>query len=192
MLRPQKTLGPAFPLLGLLVVLASHVYAGEPPPAPPLIRSITIEGNVRTRTEVIHRELLFSQGEPLDSSLVAETERNLRRLLYLGKAEIRILEANGAADVTVEVEDLYSRAFSPRISGEPGELSYGLIALDYNLLGRGQTAEVKFHVGAPVRQCPGTPYHCPKGRFVETGGFDRIRAEKVQVVITVVGHTFLP
>ena len=135
-------LGPTFALLGLLVVLASHIHAGKPPPGPPVIRSITIAGNVRTRPEVIRRELLFSEGEPLDSSLVSETARNLRRLLYLGKAEIRILQRNGAADVTVEVEDLYSRALSPRITGEAGELSYGFIALDYNLLGRGQTAEI--------------------------------------------------
>ena len=142
MLRPRNILGPSLPIFGLLVVLAAHTHAGKPPTDPPIIRSITVEGNVRTRTEVILRELLFSEGEPLDSSLVAETARNLRLLLYLGKAEIRVVEANGAADLIVEVEDLYSRALSPRISGEAGELSYGFIALDYNLLGRGQTGEI--------------------------------------------------
>ncbi|MDP6778197.1 MAG: POTRA domain-containing protein [Candidatus Latescibacteria bacterium] len=142
MLRPQKILGPILSLFGLILVLAPQVRAENPAPDPPTIRRITIEGNVRTRTEVIRRELLFSEGEPLDSSLVAETERNLRRLYYLGRARIRVREADGAADVAVEVQDLYSRALSPWISGAPGELSYGLIALDYNLLGRGQIAEI--------------------------------------------------
>jgi hypothetical protein len=108
----------------------------------PVIRSIAVQGNARTREEVLRRELLFGVGEPLDSGRVAETARNLRGLPFLGRADIRVRAEGGAADVLIEVEDLYARAVTPLLSGRPGELSYGVAALDYNLLGRGQTAEV--------------------------------------------------
>lgn len=108
----------------------------------PVIRSIAVQGHARTREGVIRRELLFAVGERLDSGRVAETARNLRGLSFLGRADIRVRAEGGAADVLIEVEDLYARAVSPLLSGRPGELSYGVAALDYNFLGRGQTAEV--------------------------------------------------
>ena len=124
------------------MVWVSQTDAQSPPSAPPTVRSITIRGNTRTRSAVIRRELLFSEGEPLDSNLVAETARNLRLLPFLGRAEIRVLKADGSADVVVEAQDLYARALSPLISGGAGEYSYGFVALDYNLLGLGQTAQI--------------------------------------------------
>ena len=57
------------------------------------IRHISIDGNERTRTVVIERELLFAVGDQLDSALVAETERNLRLLPYLGSASIGVVPA---------------------------------------------------------------------------------------------------
>ena len=136
-------------LLGFVELLVLPVlFALLPAPslaagaALPIIRSIAIQGNTRTRTEVIHRELLFSTGTPFDSTRLAETERNLRRLLFLGQVDIQVHETTGGVDILVKVQDLYSRALSPRFSGKFGELSYGLIALDYNFLGRGQTARM--------------------------------------------------
>ena len=40
-----------------------------------------------------------------------------------------------SVDVTVSVRDLYARAVAPLLSGEPDELSYGAVAMDYNLFG---------------------------------------------------------
>ena len=108
------------------------------------IGHIQITGNERTRTEIIQRELLFEVGDTLDVAIVDETERNLRRLLYLGNATISIQHRDeSTADLTIAVQDLYSRALSPLLSGEANELSYGLVALDYNFLGRGQIAQIE-------------------------------------------------
>jgi hypothetical protein len=109
------------------------------------ISRIVVSGNTRTRSAAIRRELLFEVGDRLDTSLVLETERALRRMLYLGRSDIsvgRTLEDTTLAEVLIEVDDLYSRALSPRLSGQLNELSYELVALDYNLLGRGQTLQV--------------------------------------------------
>ena len=136
----RPTFTPVLLSLGLLLLCVSPNGAEQPRPT--LIRTVTIQGNTRTRTETIRRELLFAPGDSLDSTLVAETARNLRRLLFLGKAEIHVQEKDGGADIRVEVEDLYARALTPLLSGEAGELSYGLIALDYNFLGRGQILQL--------------------------------------------------
>ncbi len=111
--------------------------------AEPLIRHIAIEGNTRTRDEVIRRELLFQSGDLLDSLKFAETERNLRRLFFLRDIRIHVQTDSAHADVTVYVRDLYARALSPSLSGEVEELSYGLVGVDFNFLGRGQILAVR-------------------------------------------------
>lgn len=124
-----------FPLLFCLL-LALPCQA-----ATPLVRAIIVEGARRTHSETIRREVLISVGEPCDSGLVAESERNLRRLPFLGQVHIATRPAAGGIELVVEVEDLYSRALSPLLAGQPDQLSYGLVALDYNLGGRGQIAQ---------------------------------------------------
>ena len=121
-----------------VVILHLCLFLSLTHASPLPIRNITIEGNTRTRTEVIQRELLFQSGEPLDTLKIIETERNLRRLFFLGDVRINVQSDSTHANITVHVRDLYARALSPQLSGESGELSYGLVALDFNFLGRGQ------------------------------------------------------
>ena len=147
------------------LLLLSTLGAAPPGPAPdpsPRIHSIVIEGNTRTRTEVIRRELLFSVGDRLDSGLVSETARNLRRLWFLGNVQTQVRRDDQGAAVLVRVEDLYSRALSPVLSGEIDELSYGLVALDYNFLGRGQTAQLTVDHQAISGSSLGAYYHVPR------------------------------
>ena len=144
--------------LGLLLLSIPGWRAAFCSESQPTIHSITIQGNTRTRSEVIQRELLFAVGEPLDSSLVAETARNLRRLFYLGNTALHIREEEGKANVKVEVQDLYARVLSPQFSGQFNEMDYGLIALDYNFLGRGQTVELSLYNRA-ISGLSGTAYH---------------------------------
>ena len=129
-----------FPLgwIFLLVVFplpAGHAHAEDDLPR---IHRIVIHGLERTDEQVIRRELLFAEGDVLDSTRVAETARNLRRLLFIGEVHIRLLDHPEGVEVTVSVGDLYSRTLSPLISGQIDELSFGVVALDYNFRGRGQ------------------------------------------------------
>ena len=149
-------------LICLLVISVSPSPAEQASSDAPLIRRITIEGNTRTRTEIIRRELLFSTGESLDAGLVAETARNLRRMLFLGEVDIQVREEDGAADVLISVKDLYARALSPIISGEAGELSYGVIGLDYNFSGRGQVVQLTFEHDAITGNRAEAYYQIPR------------------------------
>tara|TARA_B100001123_G_scaffold429346_2_gene547707 strand:+ start:5794 stop:6474 length:681 start_codon:yes stop_codon:yes gene_type:complete len=108
-----------------------------------VVREIDIVGLARTRPDVVQRELLFQPGDRLSQSVVDETARNLRALLFLGEVDIRLAESGeDSVDVTVSVRDLYARAVAPLLSGEPDELSYGAVAMDYNLFGSGRILQV--------------------------------------------------
>ena len=124
--------------LSLSVIILPVCQTANGQTAPPRIGEIIIFGSERTEIEVIRRELLFAKGDLLDSALVAETERNLRNLFFIGEVNIDLVDSHGSLKVIVEIEDLHSRALSPLISGPVDELNFGLIGFDYNLFGRGQ------------------------------------------------------
>lgn len=130
--------------------------------AEPTIRNITITGNTRTQTKIIQRELLFQSGHPLDTLKIAETERNLRRLYFLGNISIQTQQDSTFADITIHVKDLYARALSPLLEGNRNELSYGLTALDYNFLGRGQTVQLTAFHDAITGNRARLYYHNPR------------------------------
>ncbi len=107
-----------------------------------IVRHVQITGNTRTRTDVIRREILFEPGDSLTADLIEETERNLRALLFLDDISVVISREGIHTDVLIRVKDQYARGVTPLLSGRSGELSYGVVGLDYNFFGRGQTAEL--------------------------------------------------
>jgi outer membrane protein assembly factor BamA len=147
----------------VLVVLALSV-TGRAGMAGPTVREITLVGNSRTDSTVIVRELLYEVGEPLDTALVEESERNLRRLLFLGKVKTVLTRDGESVDVEVHLEDLYARVLTPQLAGEVGELSYGIVALDYNLLGRGQVARIDLNHNAVTGNSGSLFYQNPRLR----------------------------
>ena len=175
-LQPPLSFASLAPLLGLLWGDPSSASPSADPDAPleraqVVVGSISVDGNTRTRTHVIHRELLFASGDRLDTALVLETERNLRRFLFLGDVRVRMFGAaghdsssalDGTVDIAVEVEDLYARALSPLFAGEVGELNFGLVALDYNFLGRGQVLQVTGRHDAISGNSAGLLYREPR------------------------------
>jgi len=123
----------------LVIVLGQSdgVGAGQ------VIGAIDIRGNTRTDSDIVQRELLFEPGDTLSATAVIESERILRRLLFLGRVHISsVAAAPGSVRVVVDVEDLYARALSPQLAGDIEEASYAIVAVDYNLFGRGQYARL--------------------------------------------------
>ena len=71
---PYFPLGRSF-LLAIFLLSAGHAHARDD--SPRILHRIVIHRLERTDEHVIRRELLFAEGDVLDSALVAETAHNL-------------------------------------------------------------------------------------------------------------------
>ena len=91
-----------------------------------------------TRKSIILQELLFKPGDRVDNDLFSETERNLRRLSFIGSVRIEIeLNADGSVDVYVYTRDLWTTVFSIEFSRSDSRNEYGLILQEQSLFGYG-------------------------------------------------------
>ena len=92
----------------------------------------------RTRSWVITRELLFAAGEPADSALLAETERNLRALRIFRNVTVDTVRVDGRLVARIRTKDSWST--EPIISGRvasDGTLTGTLGITERNFLGTG-------------------------------------------------------
>ena len=93
---------------------------------------------VRTRSWVVSRELLFAAGEPADSALLAETERNLRALGIFRRVDVDTVRVEGRLIARILTKDAWSTL--PIISGRiasDGTLTGRLGFTEKNFLGTG-------------------------------------------------------
>ncbi len=96
--------------------------------------------HVQSRQELIEAQLLFSQGEPFDADLLAETERNLRSNKYLRSASVTPKQiCDGEVDILVETGDNWSLIPSFNFSRAGGENRYSFSLAELNLFGRGKS-----------------------------------------------------
>ncbi len=92
-----------------------------------------------TREWVIRQELLFREGDVYDGKLLAESERNLRSLGFLGRVAIEEERSDdGGVVVSVRTQDQWSTvvAFSGQMVGK--HYSVGTYFEEHNLLGWGK------------------------------------------------------
>lgn len=102
--------------------------------------------HVRTRSEVIERELLFAVGDCLDPFLLAESERLLRDLGFLASVDVfSVRQPDGTHHVIVNTRDEWSTKVDIRADfDEGGLLLRGARLAEDNLAGTGQTAAAFF------------------------------------------------
>ncbi len=94
--------------------------------------------HIKTRQYVIRREVLFKQGQLLDSLQVAETERNLRARRLFTEVAIDTVRRDGRFAAVVTTRDGWTTV--PRISfsaASDGTVTATLGVTDRNLLGTG-------------------------------------------------------
>ncbi|MEM6513751.1 MAG: hypothetical protein AAF660_12120 [Pseudomonadota bacterium] len=95
--------------------------------------------HIVTRDNIVHKQLLFSEGEPLVARELRETERILRRNTYLFDASVTIDRVeNGVADLTVMTRDVWTLIPDVSLSRSGGENSSRYGVEEANLLGNGQ------------------------------------------------------
>ena len=91
-----------------------------------------------TRKQIIKQELLFKVGDRLDQDLINETERNLRKLIFIGSVQI-LSEKNtdGSVDITVYTRDLWTTTVGIEFSRLNDENLLGLLLEEQSILGYG-------------------------------------------------------
>ena len=99
--------------------------------------------HVRTKPSTIRAQLLFRSGDRYSAQRLAETERNLRKLVFIYDAKVfPVRYADGKVDVMVITRDVWT--LSPSISfgrsGGTNSTSYSL--QEENLLGWGKDLEI--------------------------------------------------
>jgi outer membrane protein assembly factor BamA len=116
--------------------------------------------HIVTKENVIRSELLFKSGDVFDPELLEESERNLRRLAYIGEVEITpVREESTFVDISVVTQDQWSTLLSTIFRREGGRTTLGLAVEEFNLLGFGKQVFSEFR-------------HEPEGNILSLGYTD--------------------
>jgi len=136
-LKSEVTLGP----------VSGHridsVFVETAKPELGRLASLVEKIHVRTRPEVVRRELLFAPGDTVDTLSVAESLRRLRRLSFLeyARVEARQCPTESGQSLTLTVVTRDSWTTRPDIKASSTFPRVGLT--ERNLLGTGRTVGVE-------------------------------------------------
>ncbi|MDZ4786818.1 MAG: hypothetical protein SGJ02_12160 [bacterium] len=100
---------------------------------------------IKTRSEVIRRELLFKEGDPFNAFSIQESERVIRGLRYIHKVAITPKFDGNFVDIVVYVQDTWTLIPSLSYSfgsGSTDQMAVGITESD--LLGYGKRAELLY------------------------------------------------
>ena len=124
--------------IGNVVIVVKNVFDLDLPSENKSLYRFANKIHIVTRPSVIESQLLFKSGDPYDKRLLDETERLLRRNVYLASADIKATKVDGGVvDLEVRTADVWSLSPSLRFSRGGGENSAGIGLKEYNLFGYG-------------------------------------------------------
>ncbi len=113
--------------------------------------------HVMTKESVVRREILFKTGEPFDSALVLETERNLRRLGIFRRVLIDSVPTDSGLMMRVWTRDSWTTSADLNISSGGGDIAFRARLVEDNLFGSAAQARVEYRTN-PDRSALGLGY----------------------------------
>jgi hypothetical protein len=126
--------------IGTISMQLDDVYPSVDGVGPQFPYSLANALHRRTREQVVRRELLFAPGDPYRPELLAETERNLRRFVYLRLVRVEASEPHdGVVDVAVHTVDAWTTKVQLNLGRSGGKLTGSAGLVEDNLLGRGKS-----------------------------------------------------
>jgi hypothetical protein len=125
--------------------------------------------HIQTRARTIRRELLFRPGEPYDSALVAESERNLRALGVFRRVRIDSVRTDSGLVMKVLTKDGWSTKADWRFRSAGGDVEFTIGLVEDNLLGTASSAAVRYRK-TPDRSTVALGFRQPR-LFAGTVGF---------------------
>ncbi len=155
MLAPSKWLPGTVAIAGTLVLLHALATPAPAQQSRPRVRAVIVQReavfdsveakywayriantlHVETRENVIRRELLIDVGDPFDTALVAESERNLRALGIFRDVVIAHAETDSGVVVVVRTADAWTTTFGVGAATSGSQSVIDLSLQDANLLG---------------------------------------------------------
>lgn len=101
--------------------------------------------HINTRSSTVRPQLLFAVGDLVNSKVIAETERLLRALPYLGNAQISVDEVCGdEVALLVKTRDVWTTEPSVSLGREGGETKHGFGLSEGNILGTGNSVSIDY------------------------------------------------
>jgi outer membrane protein insertion porin family len=113
------------------------------------VERIEIKGNLRTRDEVIRREMRISEGDAFNAERIRISQRRLNNLEYFEKIEVQPREGSAPdkAIITVMVQEKATGEFSIGAGYATDEGVLGSIGIrEKNFMGRGQDLGATFFI----------------------------------------------
>ena len=138
--KPRASLRPPTGrVIASIKIETNNVFETESPPENKLLYRAANRVHIHTREAVISRELLFAVGDRYDPALIAETERNLRALPFLRRAEAEAsVNKQGTVDVVVRTYDAWSLEVVANFKRAGGSTSLKGGLTEHNILGQGK------------------------------------------------------
>jgi hemolysin activation/secretion protein len=142
---PRKARLPAGLVIASIRIEAHNIFDTDAPPENKLFYRLANRAHIRTFDAVVERELLFAAGEPLNPHLIEETERNLRALPFIRRAEITTtVNARGTVDVVVRTYDSWSLEVVASYKRAGGSTSVKAGLAENNILGQGKAVSAVY------------------------------------------------
>jgi hypothetical protein len=122
-----------------IVIERHNVFDESNPQELSWIGQIINSLHIKTKEQIVRSELLFHSGEPLDTQLIEESERNLRAMGIVGDVHIRIdTTADGKTYATVETHDKWTLSLYTSFKQDGGNRIFSIGIDESNFLGYAQ------------------------------------------------------
>jgi hypothetical protein len=132
-------------VIGTITIDARDIFDQEELTDNNFVGAMANKLHVRTREKIIRRELLIAPGIPYDTELIAETERNLRRLHTIGDVSIHeTVRDDGTVDLVVETHDKWTFNSGFSYNQEGGVRKLGAMIMENNFRGRAQSVYLSY------------------------------------------------
>lgn len=143
---PPRKPHPAAGLVIASIKIETHsVFDTSGPPENKLIYRAANGVHVKTFAAVVERELLFEDGARYDPLLIEETERNLRSLPFIRRAEISsAINKQGTVDVLVRTYDSWTLEVVASFKRAGGVTNVKAGLAEHNILGQGKSASAVY------------------------------------------------
>ncbi len=142
---PRRLRLPPGLVIAAIKIEAHNVFDTDAPPENKLLYKAANRIHIRTSDAVIERELLFEEGGRFDPSLAEETERNLRALPFIRRAEVTAkVNAKGTVDVLVRTYDSWTLVVVAGYKRAGGVTNIKAGLAEHNILGQGKSGSAVY------------------------------------------------